>query len=375
MKPRELVVILGGGRDSIGIIERVLEAGYSVFVVDQDPQCQARHLPVHIVEASCYDPNSALLGVLAACLGRFRRDGRRPSIRAILGGGTDAIEALANIGAFFGLVAPSQETARICSDKFETMMTLLKAGVRVPEFWKAREPGMDGPREKAIVFKPIHGRGARGVVRVRPGEQDWPALKIALAAADNAGVMGETWIDGIQLSSESIIQDGRILWTAFAERNYSRLDEFHPYVIEDGSDMPPAIPVFYELDYERLANEQLQLAINAIGLENGKLKGDLVWDGEHIWVIEVAPRLSGGSFCSELIPACWNVDFVGLALRIALGERILPGEIRPWLKAHICQRFAFPNSPTDHPSRGGWVMGMGQTREIARERAEGQLHV
>ena len=374
MKTREIVVILGGGRDSIGIIERVLEAGYSPLIIDQDPQCSAWSLPIHIIDASCYEPDAAMLAVMAGCLREFRRSGRRPSICAVLGGGTDAVEALADIGAIFGLVAPSQETARICSDKFEMKMALLKAGVRVPEFWKAREPGMDGPREKAVVFKPIHGRGARGVVRVRPGEQDWPALKIALAAADSTGVMGETWIDGVQLSSESIIQDGQILWTAFAERNYSRLDDFHPHVIEDGSDMPPAIPAFHELDYEQLANEQLQLAINAIGLENGTLKADLVWDGERILVIEIAPRLSGGGFCSDLIPACWNVDFVGLALRVALGERILPGEIRPWLKDQVCQRFAFPGAPIDHPSRGGSVIGIGQTRDIARKMAEGQLH-
>ena len=374
MNQRDSVIVLGGGIDSIGIIERVIEAGFTPIVVDWDSKCPARRLTRFFVNASCYDPERALSGLLAMSYLTYKQDGVLLDYRAILGGGTDAVEALAFIGEYFGLVAPRRRTAALCANKFDMKMRLLLSGVRVPAFWKAREPGTEAPRDKAIVFKPIRGRGTRGVVRVRPGETDWPAMQIAAKAAGDNGVMGEIWIDGIQLSSESLVQDGHILWTAFAERNYGRLDEFAPHIIEDGSDMPPQITQYHERDYSVAANEQLQLAVNAIGLHNGTLKGDLVWDGGQAWIIEIAPRLSGGGFCSDLIPACWNVDFVGYALRIALGEDILPGEIRPWLKAHVCQRYSFPKRPVDHTERGGWVLGVARSRDAARRSAEMQLN-
>ena len=183
-------------------------------------------------------------------------------------------------------------------------------------------------------------------------------------------VIVEDWIDGVQLSSESLVQDGKIIYTAFSERNYSRLEETHPFVIEDGGDMPPDIDLVHENSYIEKARTELQKCITAMGLRTGTLKGDLVWDGNNIWIIEVACRLSGGSFCSDQIPEVWLVDFVGMATRLALGERVYNGEIKPYLRKHMSQRFVIPEEVTCHPERGPGAIRYGSARAIAQYRAE-----
>ena len=61
------------------------------------------------------------------------------------------------------------------------------------------------------------------------------------------------------------------------------------------------------------------------------------------YVIELAARLSGGFFCTREIPLNTGVDFIGCAIRVALGERVLPAELEPSRQQPVIQRYAFPN--------------------------------
>ena len=45
----------------------------------------------------------------------------------------------------------------------------------------------------------------------------------------------------MQLSTESFILNNKCFTPAIAERNYSRLDQFKPYIIEDGGTIPALI--------------------------------------------------------------------------------------------------------------------------------------
>ncbi|KKM20273.1 hypothetical protein LCGC14_1647160, partial [marine sediment metagenome] len=219
------------------------------------------------------------------------------------------------------------------------------------------------------VVKPVSNRGSRGVMRVLAGEYLDAAISYAEQYDPRKHTIVEQWIDGVQLSSESLVQDGKIIYTAFSERNYSRLEETHPFIIEDGGDMPPSILCVHENDYITKAGTELQKCVTAMGLRTGVLKGDIVWDGNNIWIIEVACRLSGGLFCSDQIPETWGVDFVGMAVRLALGERVYNGEIKPYFRRHTAQRFVFPPGISSHTERGPGVIHYGSTREEARQRA------
>src|SRR6185312_15803280 len=52
--------------------------------------------------------------------------------------------------------------------------------------------------------------------------------------------------------------------------------------------------------------------------------------------------LSGGFFCTKEIPHNTGVDFIGLAIRIALGEKPTAAEMQPSRNVPIVQRYFFP---------------------------------
>jgi biotin carboxylase len=289
---------------------------------------------------------------------------------AVICEGTDCPDVMAAVAKERRLVGPSYRTAEISMNKWMQKRLFADAGVRIPR-WTAGDMVRDDTfKHLTLVVKPTTNRGSRGVMRVLPGEDLKAAISYAKQFDPREHTIVEQWIDGVQLSSESLVQDGKILYTAFSKRNYGRLDETHPFVIEDGGDMPPGIPVVHENDYTEKAETELQKCITAMGLRTGVLKGDLVWDGQNIWVIEVACRLSGGSFCSDQIPEVWGVDFVGMAVRLALGEKVYNGEIRPYFRRYMSQRFVIPEEAFDHTERGPGFIAFGKTRDEARLRAE-----
>ena len=360
------VLFLGGGGDSVGILRRAANMGLEVHVADSNPDAPGRQLADKFYLVSAYDADEV--------------NAVTPQVDAVLCAGVDAPHVMATVAADCGIVGPSAETAELSRDKV-LQIKALNGRVRLPWTENADLVALDPPGgylawPGAFIIKPADSRGARGVVRLTTGQMATPWVEEARLQSPTGRVLVQRWVDGEQLSSESLVQDGKILWTAYAHRNYARLEQTAPAVIEDGSDMPPAIPAFFDNDWERVGEQTLQECVTTIGLEYGTLKGDLVWDGRYMTVIEVACRLSGGRFCSDLIPACWGVDFVGMAIRIAIGEHIYPGEISPYLRRHVCQRFEFPSGKkiVSHPQRGRMVIGLGGNHEEAEAHAWAQLY-
>ena len=355
------IAILGGGIDSIGILRRIKEMGLSTIVFDGDANAPAReHLADHFVNISCYDSPHILHYLALQTAVTFD---------AVIGGGTDTPDVISDMLHLRGMRGIKKRTAEISKNKWMQKRIFFEAGIRLPA-WIAGDEARGMIAYADVVVKPTDSRGSRGVSRVKAGESLDEAIKRAASQDSRGHVIVEDWIDGIQLSSESLVQDGEIIYTAYSQRNYSKLEETYPYVIEDGGDMPPYIPLYYENDYERKAHEQLQKCVDTMGLGSGTLKGDLVWDGHRIWVIEVACRLSGGDFCSKQVPTVWGVDFVGYAVKLALGETIYPGEIKPFFRRYMCQRFVIPHGTTCHPERGPGFIRYGKTRSQARGNAQ-----
>ena len=227
------ILLIGGGRDSLGIVNRCLQMGLRIIVADIDPAAPARKRADWFLEVDCYDHNAVLLEALA-------RDDEYGTVNAVLSAGTDTPNVMSSISGAWGLSGPSWETATLSKDKYAQAQKLLLGGCNVPN--TALTPASHFPIAELsgkMVMKPRDSRGARGVVLMKPGDDISAEQYLYSAQFGSGGVILQEWVDGHQISSESLVQDGEILWTAYAERNYDRLDKFAPYVIEDGCDMPP----------------------------------------------------------------------------------------------------------------------------------------
>src|SRR3990167_2401210 len=425
------IILLGGGIEALPIIQRVKELGHRAIVVDGDPDAPAWEIADRCSVASCYNSEAAI------------RDLKNmgENYDAVLPAATDTPHVATAIREAFGLPGMGMESAALSIDKYEQKLELMgiskgvpipafktavikpinnkfkqkqalaMADIPIPMFGLVADPLWFAGPESLAVFKPPDSRGGRGVIRLLPGVDPAWAYAEAVRHSPTSQVMVEQWLDGPQLSTESIVQDGRVLFTAVGLRNYARLDEFAPYVIEDGFDEPyhPGWPIYHYTSAHGSLNADtdalIESACRALGWYQsgaGTVKGDLVIHDGKVYVIELAARLSGGFFASHGHPLTYGVDFVGAAIKAALGYTL--EEPKPYARGFVSQRYVFPSpedigktveyvpfasSPNDspvmtwnikpgdvikpvtcHPARWGQALATGRTPDEARTRAE-----
>ena len=332
LQERRLLVI-SGGREAVPIIERAVARGLHVIVSDGDEKAPGFDVAHETILASTYDAG--------ATLELARRIHEKDPIHGVMAAAADVPLTVSTVARGLGLPGPSVETARLASDKFLMKEALREAGVPVPWYARVETPGelleMVRDRRTTLVVKPVDSRGARGVVRLSEGVDPGWAFEEARKNSPTGRVMAEEWVEGVQVSTESVVAGGEIATPGLSERNYEYLERFAPYVIENGGDLPAPLS-----DEQKEAVDEVILgAARALGLDDWTIKGDIVMGRDGPVVIEVAPRLSGGFFCTHTIPLSSGVNIVDAALLLALGMEVRASDYAPRSWRFVSQRYWF----------------------------------
>ncbi len=356
----------------------------------------------HII-ASTYD----IEGTVAAA----RRYAQRHPIDGVICIASDVPLTVASVAAALSLPGISVESAMLATDKLAMKRRFADDGVPIPSFFEvasADELAMKvSDHGLPLVLKPVDSRGARGVLLLRSGvDLEW-AFEHSRGESPTGRVMAEAYLAGPQISTESIVIDGSAYTVGFADRNYRELDRFAPFIIENGGELPSRLPFHQQEEVRAL----VQQATESMGVIDGVVKGDIVYSDGRPYVIELALRLSGGYLCSHEIPLNTGVDFLGAAIRLALGERPAGHELSATAAQGVAQRWLFPAPGTvreisgvehvarrreialceirvgvgdtvkpveSHPGRAGVIIATGDTRDHAianAERAVQDIHV
>jgi biotin carboxylase len=382
---------VGGGVETLPGVRQALAMGLEVAVSDGNPAAPCLAEATYPLVASTYDP-AATVAAIRAFVG-----GHRP-VNGVLCMAVDVPHTVAAVAEALGLPGIGSKAAGLAMDKLAMKERLAACGVPVPFFAQVRDPNelaaIVASRGPDLVIKPVDSRGARGVQRLARVADLAVAFAEAARHSPTGRVMVEAFLPGPQVSTESLVVDGRAVTPGFSDRNYEFLERFAPFIIENGGELPCHLPAPMHTAMAELVDR----AARALGIGRGVVKGDLVVSGGKPFVIELAARLSGGYFCSHEIPRSTGVDLVGAAIRQCLGEVVTPEELTPGFSRGVAQRwlFAAPGviesiqgeaaaravpgvfhlelraAPGDvvapvtcHPARLGVVMAEGETREDA----------
>ena len=165
---------------------------------------------------------------------------------------------------------------------------------------------------------------------------------------------------------------GRCFTPGFSDRNYEYLERYAPFFIENGGDLPSHLPP----EIQDKVRDLVARAAAALGITDGTVKGDIVVHKGEPYVIELAARLSGGFFCTREIPLNTGVDFIGAAIKVALGETVdeeeLAAETRRAGDPALClSQAGHASSPFTAPRRRARIPGVA---EADRHREAGRRH-
>jgi biotin carboxylase len=329
------LLIVSGGIEAADAAKRAKEMGLYVVVSDRDPEAPGFAFADSCLIADVYGASET-----ASAAERYNRKIRK--IDGVICVAADAPVTVATVAAKLGIPGISVATAELASDKLAMKRRFVEHGVPVPWFSEIQTvqelQRVAIERGRNLVIKPVDSRGSRGVQRVAQVEDLTKAYALARSHSPTQRVMVEEYLDGPQVSTESIVIDGLCHTPGFSDRNYEYLETYAPFFIENGGDLPSHLPA----DIQTKVKDVVARAAAALGVTTGTVKGDIVVHNGEPYVIELAARLSGGFFCTREIPLNTGVDFIGCAIKVALGEPISPEELKPKISAAVIQRYAFP---------------------------------
>ena len=383
------LLILGAGKEQVPAIAAAKSKGIRTVVVDMNPKADGRAMADEFYLVSTRD-KYAILDFVRAYPSR---------IDGVMTIASDIPHMVASAAEILGVRHIPVDVAELCVHKLRMKEKLQKAGVNVPLFARIASladlqafiAGAGFP----IVIKPVDNSGARGVQRLTADMDLAAAFDYSRSFSYSGEVIAEKFVSGLQISTEGLLHDGKFYCTGFADRNYARLDDAVPFMVEDGGDIPT---VLNDADKHAVETE-FEKASRALGIDWGPAKGDMIFgDDGKPYVIEIAARLSGGNFCYDKVPWSTGVDIVDILVDMAVGNPVDPACFTPTRNLATSQRYFFPTPGTireirglkaaqdadhirkvdvwarpgdavatleNHPSRVGYVISCAPTREEA----------
>jgi biotin carboxylase len=349
------LLILGAGKEQVAAFEAARAKGIRTIALDMNPNAPAKALADEFHLVSTRDRDAIL---------EFARS--YPSkIDGVMTIASDIPHMVSAAAEILGARHIPVEVAELCVHKLHMKEKLREQDVNVPAFARiANAAGLKAFAAQAgypIVVKPVDSSGARGVQRLSAGMDLEAAFAYASQHSFGGGVIAETFVSGLQISTEGLMHDGVFHCTGFADRNYSRLDDAQPFMVEDGGDIPTvlndAAKALIEAEFEK--------ATRALGIDWGPSKGDMIMgeDGKP-YVIEIAARLSGGNFCYDKVPWSTGVDIVDILVDMAVGNPVDASRFTPTRSLATSQRYFFPAPGTIRDIRGLEAVQGGAIRKV-----------
>jgi biotin carboxylase len=331
------IVIIGAGVEQAYAYHLARNSGHYIIATDVNPNAPAVELSDYFIKVSTKDAEKTLIALQEYC-------SENGSIDGVMTIANDVPYTVARVAEFFGLAGHSVDSALLARDKLRMKKAFKTNGVACPDFWEVHNVAdlkaiVRQEKIDFFVLKPLDGCGARGVLLLKPTDDlDW-AWRESLNWSEEHTLLLERFVPGLQISSESFLISGKANTPALSERNYSRLTQFSPSIIEDGGTIPPQISNSLKEKIDRLIED----GARAMGVSDGIVKGDIVIDENgNPLIIELALRLSGGWFASDQIIAATGVDLVKAVMSHALGESVSKNDLTPKKNKATSIRYWFP---------------------------------
>lgn len=329
------LLILGASEDQIFAIKTAHEMGVKVVAVDMNPDSIGFKYADDYAVVSTRDVDA-----LIAFIEEFQKN---KEIHGVMTMGSDIPDILAVLCDRFGWIGPSKQTAHWGTNKYAMKCRFQECEIPIPYF--SLVSSVEDLEEKIneigypVVIKPLDRSGSRGVFKLSGSKNIKELFNESKSESFSGKVMVEKFLDGLQISTETILYDDDAETPGFADRNYELIDTFAPRIIENGGRVPSLLTP----DEKKEVIDLVTRSARALGVERGVAKGDVVMTDKGPYMIEMAVRLSGGDFSESLIPLGCGVNIVKSVIQIVLGEKPDFNDLEPKFSRGVVNRYLFPD--------------------------------
>lgn len=300
------LLVLAASSYQLRTIQTAKRLGYRVITTDNVPGN-----PGHALADRAYSTDTTDLDGVLSIAQSERIDG-------VIAPCTDvAVPTAAYLASKLQLPGPPYESALIACNKALFRGFLAQHRLPSPETYDisdSRRPAAKHFERGAWIMKPDRSSGAKGVFIVDSIGEFEARIAETLACSPNRQGVLERFIDGFQGTCEGILRQGRITHAFFLDRQTVA----PPYAATSGHHVPSSL----DASSREALLDQLGELWRLLGVTDGPFDCDFVVGSDHVYVLEMTPRLGGNSISTLLHAATGGFDLVEYAVRQACGEDV-----------------------------------------------------
>lgn len=303
-KESKKIMILGAGIYQVPLIRAARKMGLYTIVVSIPGEYPGFALADQIYHVDTRNKEEIL------------RIARKEKISGICTAGTDvAVASVGYVCERMGLAGLSEKAAACVTDKALMKSAFVRGHVSTAPY---REVHFREEAEKAaeeigypVVVKRVDSSGSRGITIVEKPEDLKKAFLNAAQDSQRDYVIVEKFLTGEEIGVDGVVQNGKIVFLAPHKK----------YLYRCGQTTVPAghgFPLQISEEAEEEIRHQMQLAVNAVGLDRCSFNADVICDGNQVSLLEIGGR-TGATCIPELISLHYGIDFYEKIIQNALG--------------------------------------------------------
>jgi len=333
----DALLVLGAGTDQLYMINTAKKMGLKVVAVDGNPEAPGLSIADHSQAIDFVKIDEVIL----YCEKLISKGVKLKGVSTM---GSDIPQLVSEVSSYFGWIGPTKETGILASHKFRMKVRFEEMGIKVPKFSIVKNSkqilvAWDKWQAIKVIIKPTDRAGSRGIRVITNRNEVDSAFKYTSSHSKNGEILLEEYIEGLQISTETIAVNGNYTTPGFADRVYEDMESFWPNIMENGGWLPSLIN-------KDLYNKVITLvedSAKALGIKNGVAKGDVViCPKQGPMMIEMAARLSGGDFSESLVPLSTGVNYVKTVIELAIGITPDINDLKHKKKKVVANRYFFP---------------------------------
>lgn len=168
-----------------------------------------------------------------------------------------------------------------------------------------------------LIVKPVDRSGSRGVQKVNSKSELETAIKRAQKESFINECIVEQYIEGVEVSVESISWNGKHYILAITDKETTS----DPYFVELAHHQPSIL----DIDTQNKIKIETKKALAAINFKYGASHSEFrITEAKDVYAIEVGARMGGDFIGSDLVYLSTGYDFLKGTIQVALGQFITP---------------------------------------------------
>ncbi|MBQ9232254.1 MAG: ATP-grasp domain-containing protein [Prevotella sp.] len=356
--PQKKLMLLGGIRYLLPVIEAAHKQGYYVITADYLPDNIAHKYSDEYCNVSIVDKDAVL------------REARRLKIDGIMSFACDpGVVSASYVQNRMGLPSFGPfESIEILQNKDKFRAFLSKNNFNVPQA-KSFDSVEAAMKEIdcypwPVIVKPTDSAGSKGVTKVTKPDDLKPALEHAMAHSISGHIIVEEFIDkqGCSSDTDSMSVDGKLVFTSFCAQRFDP-EAKNPYT-------PAAYswPSTFTNEQEEYLRSEIQRLITLLGLKTVVYNIEVrVSSNGKPYIMELTPRGGGNRLC-EMLHYATGVDLITPITRVMVGDPILTPINQEPYKGHWAEIIL-------HADEGGFFNRLDISNSLPAEIIEEDLWV